>query len=263
MPDGLAQMFINFAEQQKVIEQILSAAAKLQLNNATALQQVLEGFVALGFSSARYYESAYNTPTRDELFVLSAAVGNGSDRIGYRIHHLHSTFGRAGGLDPVIGGSADPGLTPEEKQWVKDLGLGGSAWIDLPLIVGSKLLGLIACGYDETIVSLQGPDLVALGLLASKIAANLALAPLHALETTRARIAPALGEDDLLILLAKAADEIRVALHGAIFAVFEHRLESDCLVKILEHADPALTSHYTEFKETYWPDLPSLTRQAW
>ncbi len=230
------------------------------------VKSVLELLVTLGFSNARYYDVAYNVSIGDELLVLSAWVG--ADRrdglIGYKINYRSSTLGNSGQkYKPSVDCASHGQKTPQELKWVKDLGLRGKCWVDIPLCVGKDLLGLIACDWPEGSLDLSSDDLALLNLIGSLIAQSSHLAPSYTLDRLRTKLTEVyVQSDEVVDLLYKVTHEMCMALNAGVTAVFKYHWETDTLEKVIEHVHPSIESHGSEFEETY-PAGVHLTGHAW
>lgn len=236
----------------------LARSARISLNN------FLSTLLQFGFTSARYYDCAYDVTNNGHTLVLSAAAGMKSDKTNYRIKLSDSTYGKSGKeFTPVIGAANQP-VSPQEEKWIDDLGLQGKQWVDVPIRIDNDLWGLLSCDWSQEKKALSEPDVVFLELMASQLAVGLVAELQQVTEQILDRMKHSKkrfsNEDELL---DSAISELCASLNIAAVAVFEHRWECDELIKLYECVNPSLGGTKGGFPEVYSADCTYLTRQAW
>lgn len=235
-------------------------------NYVKNITTILGAVASMGFKSVRYYEAVWDVINKCNLLILCATYGMESKKLGYSIGYEHSTIGKSGNIHKPIQDSSNKTSirSPEEHRWIEDLGLSGKHWVDIPLCINSDLRALIACDWIEEGRTLDQDDLLVLELIASRIAANLAIVPTKTVASIHKHIVSRRQSQDTPgEILHIAASELCQATDAAIIAVFDHSWQSDDLTKTLEVVHPSISTKPKDFPELYDSESTHLTRQAW
>ena len=256
---------MKLSEKASVTRKLLSAGSDATSTPDSAIAEVLDLLVGIGFESSRYYDSTFDVPSNEEVVILSAASRGPVDRIGHTIPLRYAGLGDAHKTGiPVRGTGDSPALSEHQRKWVTALNLVEKEWVDLPLRSGDSLVGLISCSWPARTLEINQDDIVVLELIASRLAGTLVTARKHAAESACSRLAAVVGsQQEPLELMEHALQEIATSVGAAAAAVFEHRWITDSLVKIHEYTEPTLRGRTTELVEVYHSHEEALTRRAW
>lgn len=249
--------------------------ARLPLPGAPPLiDAVLDHLITLGFERARFYDIAYNRSRRREMVVLTAFRPTDDPDAFLGLSVGFDEYERLMGISPdkldepkVAAG--DQVLAAEtDGSWVDTLSLRDRCWIDIPLYIAGRLIGIIACDWRGRPDDLSRQDVADLQLLASQVAGYKALGPVESVDSAIRKI-DALPLTDPPKLLHEVLRILVEALGAAIGAAFEYSWDSAQLRKVDEYHHPQLhvPPELKDFPEKYDTDPPDgkpvLTARAW
>ena len=137
----------------------------IRANNENEVIHKLVSFNSdLAFRNSRYYD-AFLCPFRSSYFFVLRYSSREyqAANVGYKIYDATLTDFHIESIQPAWETFADSSVKnfPTKTQWVKDLELETSGWVDIPVVAGKELLGLWALDRNAS----QKPDTSELGML--------------------------------------------------------------------------------------------------
>ena len=259
-------MTFNIIQQCLNLQATLSSKDYLRCTRTELIESALHGLLEMGFTNSRLYDVVFNVPRKDDILILSACAGPACPHltIGYTIHYRESTLGQHGipSRSLVDNYAVAIGRTSPPK-WIDELGLQDSSWIDIPLLHGEKLLGVIACDWRGKPSDLSLEQRSLLDMLGSLIAAKLNMIPMAMFEKARTRLTDLAKDcDDTGQLLTCFLDLCCTSFDIGIGAAFLYEWDTSRLCKMAEVGHPTIRGRLTPFPEEYGLG-ECLTGEAW
>lgn len=236
-----------------------------RIETKVLIQKILHCFLSMGFQNARYYDVYFNVPIKDDLLILAEFCGDNASNYkkGFKINYLDSTLGnKSNNKISVVDDSSNLEPGSSQYEWIDVLGLKNSCWVDIPVIIGSDLIGVIACDWKNgRINDLDKDDLTLLNLLGLMIAGQLGTVSNNIKENISENLRNiSKNVDSIDQLLNKSLEEIRSGLNIAIASIFNYDWSTNKLYKIEEVYDRSLECK--KFDESYLV-AECLTGMAW
>jgi signal transduction histidine kinase len=185
--------------------------------------------------------------------------------VGFKIQLRDATLGGNGlVLRPSIS-SGVRATTKAQRRWIEVLHLDGKSWIDVPVMQGNTLAGVLACEWWGEEDVLSGEDQEALVVVAKLLAAAEAEMIQYNAKQFAGRLGTAVGTlrpdpPRVSDLLDSGLGFVREVLGAPVGALFLYDWTSNKLRKIAESTAPGLKAR--QLDEAYEPNQ-HLTGRAW
>ena len=249
-----------------LVPQILSEVIKYRKGRSDFVNEILNLFIKMGFTNARYYDIVHNVPKNDDLLILSFFQGNNINiyKKGYTIHYKNTTIAQADNSElPAIDFYSSAENNGSQRKWIDDLNLVNKNWIDIPLLSGNKLIALIACDWNGNVDDINQSDIILLKMMGSLIANRLDLIPSELFYEFQGILQKIKDNVDTVEqLLNDFLDNVCSIFNIALASAFKYSWMTDSLVKVNEKVNTYLQGKIFDFNEEY-KSGEYLTGMAW
>lgn len=231
-------MILDFSSSTELLTKMLRDASQVSAPLADEILDLASTFLfKLGFKRLRYYHLASETfPGANPERRLYLTWQRSSDPLlaaaplPYTIkwsattlsHHSEDTLS-APALEPVVESDYGALRGSVDERWVKDLALKGSSWVDIPVLDGRKMVGMVAADWPGDRQELDAKSTMKLTLFGAILGTELAGTSLSVAERLELQLVKRGSGPyvSLIKLLGDAVDVFQAAMQVGTASIFE------------------------------------------